>query len=249
VETAIAKTIIAFFHRSTMNRHTTSPMKKLSFAALCAATIFACALEPSASNDPASGSGIIKEEEQAATKIHLDTSSSVEWQRYKHVKHSSNTIKLGKSTVNFSVDDARYTAVGTLGLEEGWWQVKQGKFDGGVIKLDMNTIAALQINDKNEVELRSPDYLDVAKYPFATIRVKSITSRNDSSIVKAEITIKDTTAKVEFPAKVDWGAGNTPKTFAGRFVIDGKAWKLFRPRAGQEISEDRLEFLCRFNTK
>lgn len=85
-------------------------MKKLLFVALPAAIIFACSHEPSANAHSETDSASIKEEaEPTVSKIDLDTSSSVEWQRYKHVKHSTNTVKLGKSTVNFSVDDAKYT--------------------------------------------------------------------------------------------------------------------------------------------
>ena len=113
----------------------------------------------------------------------------------------------------------------------------------------MSSIGAVQINDQQELELRSPDYLNVAKYPYTTIRIKSITPRNDSSLVKAEITIKDTTASIDFLAKVEWGANHVPKSFSGKFSIDGRAWKLYKPRAGQEIAEDKLEFLCNFRTK
>ena len=224
-------------------------MKKILFVALPAAIIFACSQEPSANNGSASDTTSVKEEEQTISKVDIDTSSRLEWQRYKHVKHANNTLKLGKSTVNFTVDDAKYTTVGTLQIKEGWWTTKEGKYNDGVIQLDMSSIAAVQINDQQELELRSPDYLNVAKYPFATIRIKNITVNKDSSIVKAEITIKDTTANIEFPAKVDWGSKLVPKSFAGKFMIDAKAWKLYKPRAGQEIAEDKLEFLCSFNTK
>ncbi len=178
------------------------------------------------------------------TKYPISTENSkVDWERYKKVKNANSSFKIGKSNINFSVSNAELTTNGTFLLKEGWWLCEGDQLLSGVFEVDLANAVALQVSDETEkLELTSPQYLDVSQYPTARIEVLSITKNaSDSCMVEANLSIKDTTGAISFPAQVMWEK-HVPYALNGQFMINGEAWHLLNPKADQEIVADELTF-------
>lgn len=64
------------------------------------------------------------------------------------------------------------------------------------------TIKAASINTRNEkrdTHLKSPDFLDVEKYPEITFKSKKIEMTDNGYLIVGDLTIKGTTKEVSFP--------------------------------------------------
>ncbi|TND09626.1 MAG: hypothetical protein FD123_983 [Bacteroidetes bacterium] len=176
--------------------------------------------------------------------------SSVSWKRERKVKDVVQKIKFGKATIDMKLDEASFTLNGDIPVKNGVWYTTDKKFDGGVFRLDMTKLQGVKVNDEQQLEFSSPDYLDVANYPTSSIRIVSIskTEGEDQYEVKAELTIKDTTGQLAFPAKVRFDAGGVPQSLDGKFEINGLAWGLNRKNKKQKVVKDQLGFTVKLET-
>ncbi|RZK58289.1 MAG: YceI family protein, partial [Pedobacter sp.] len=83
-----------------------------------------------------------------------------------------------------------------------------------------------------EGHLKSPDFFDVAKYPtakFVITKVEPFKGAQTSNLladpnylISGNLTLKDSTLNITFPAKVEVSA--TGVSAAAKFVIDRTAW-------------------------
>lgn len=89
-------------------------------------------------------------------------------------------------------------------------------------------------NRDRDADLRSPTYFDVAKYPTMAFRSTSIAAKSASEFtVTGELTIKNVTKPVSFPAQVvgvipegsGWRVGYT-----GQLTIDRREWGIVDAR-------------------
>jgi polyisoprenoid-binding protein YceI len=89
-------------------------------------------------------------------------------------------------------------------------------------------------NHDRDADLRSPTYFDVAKYPTMTFHSTSITAKDNSNfVVSGDLTIKNVTKPISFPAQVvgiipegkGWRAGYT-----AQFTIDRRNWGIVDSR-------------------
>ncbi len=78
---------------------------------------------------------------------------------------------------------------------------EKGALKGGEFEMDLNQMTVTDLQgewaDKLIGHLKSPDFLDVTKYPTAKLVVKSVTKNK----VTADLTIKDQTQPVTFDVK------------------------------------------------
>ncbi|MGC1380256.1 MAG: YceI family protein [Candidatus Baltobacteraceae bacterium] len=89
-------------------------------------------------------------------------------------------------------------------------------------------------NHIRDADLRSETYFDVAKYPTMTFHSTSITAKDATNfVVSGDLTIKDVTKPVSFPAEVvgiipegkGWRVGYT-----GQLTIDRRDWGIVDSR-------------------
>jgi polyisoprenoid-binding protein YceI len=89
-------------------------------------------------------------------------------------------------------------------------------------------------NHDRDADLRSPTYFDVAKYPMMTFHSTSIVAKDPSDfVVTGNLTIKNVTKPVSFPAQVvgvipegkGWRVGYT-----GALTIDRRDWGIVDSR-------------------
>ena len=129
--------------------------------------------------------------------------------------------------------------VGTFKVSEGSLIVKDNNLVGGGFTINVNSLNNTDLagdaesKGKLEGHLKSPDFFDVAKYPTAKFEITSIEPYvADSSvktltagathIVKGNLTLKDSTKNISFPANVAITANGA--TANADFNIDRTLW-------------------------
>lgn len=129
---------------------------------------------------------------------------------------------------------------GKIKITSGSISVDKDSLTGGEFVVNMNSLyvdpASVTEKDKKSTDLeghlKSPDFFDVAKAPtakFVITKVEPYTTAQASSLVadpnyliSGNLTLKDSTLNITFPAKVQVTA--TGVTAAAKFIIDRTAW-------------------------
>lgn len=222
---------------------------------LLAATLTACG--PSENGTDKTDSSNITKQPPAVKydSIPLDAAAcKVSWVRDKTVKDVKKKIKFGNATMEVNMDEASFSADGTIPVLSGVWYTENDKLTGGVVRLNMRELKSLQVDDIGQMEMNSPDYLDAEKYPVATIRIleavqpnvmlpdtdstgKTKTERSPETEFKALLTIRDKTDTISFNGKMENITGTVPQLAEGTFTIDGKAWGL-NPKAAKVVKDE-----------
>ncbi|MEO6730405.1 MAG: YceI family protein [Ferruginibacter sp.] len=147
------------------------------------------------------------------------------------------------SSITWGATKATGAHSGTFKLKEGSLAAKDGNLTGGSFIIDVASITNVDLaNDttnKNKLEghLKSPDFLDVAKYPTAKFEItgvepfkydsatmKNVVLKNATHTIKGNLTLKDSTKNVTFPAIVTISDNNV--TANADFNIDRTEWGL-----------------------
>ncbi len=131
---------------------------------------------------------------------------------------------------------------GTLSLQNGTVSVENGAVTGGEFTIDLNSLkvdpASVTEADKKPEDLaghlKSADFFDVEKYPTAKFEITSVApfdAAKDQSklegatnIVSGNLTLKDKTINVTFPAKIT--VTDAALELAANFTVDRSAWNL-----------------------
>ena len=128
---------------------------------------------------------------------------------------------------------------GIFKIQEGVVTIMDGNIKGGNFIINMASLTNQDLvgdaenKAKLEGHLKSPDFFDVAKYPTSRFEITSMKPyKADSSntmagathIIKGNLTLKDSTKNVSFPAKVTMDSKSL--TASGNFDIDRTAWGL-----------------------
>jgi len=105
---------------------------------------------------------------------------------------------------------------GTLKLKSGKLEMNdKGEITGGNFVIDMTTIAVKDIKDpqdnkKLQGHLMSPDFFDVKAHPEATFKITGVKKKKSKSAtheITGELTVKEKTEKISFPATVKMEKG------------------------------------------
>jgi polyisoprenoid-binding protein YceI len=133
---------------------------------------------------------------------------------------------------------------GVVGLKYGEVAVTNGMLSGGTFSIDMTTIHSNDMEGNPKYEklinhLKSDDFFDVKVYPRAKLEITSVmpieghTDHNAS--VFANLTIKDITHNINFPAKIT--VEEHQVIASAKFSIDRSKWNV---RYGSETFFDNL---------
>jgi polyisoprenoid-binding protein YceI len=192
-------------------------MKKMIFLAAGVAFLSAC------NNTPKADKAETTDQEAVAaadgTAYAVDTTSTVTW---------TGSKPTGKHE-------------GTFKLKEGSLTVKENTLTGGRFLIDIASITNLDLasdadsKGKLEGHLKSADFFDVEKFPTAAFEItsvepyiadstKDILLKDATHTIKGNLTLKDSTKNVSFPAKISIDA-TTAKAVAD-FNIDRTQWGL-----------------------
>ena len=102
---------------------------------------------------------------------------------------------------------------GTIAVTEGEVQLKNGSIVGGKFGIDMNTITVLDLTEadgkldleghlKGLTKESEDHFFNVTKYPNATFEITSVTTEGAVSTVSGNLTMKEVTKNVTFPATI-----------------------------------------------
>lgn len=155
---------------------------------------------------------------------------------------------------------------GTINITKGQVIIDNGKITGGEMVIDMTSIVVLDITDaetngKLRGHLLSPDFFESETYPearFVFTSVEPYTGEQNGAVnfthtVSGNLTMKDATRNVTFPAMIDIQEG-AMKAVTDNFIIDRSEWnvkfgsrKFFDNLADNFIHDDislRIMFLA-----
>ena len=116
-------------------------------------------------------------------------------------------VDVEKSTLKWHGKKVTGEHWGNISLEEGWISWNSNKIVKGEFVIDMTTITNTDLEDeeynaKLVGHLKSDDFFGVEKFPTAKLEIKgSEKFNNDKAMIKAHLTIKETTLPIEFEAQ------------------------------------------------
>lgn len=138
---------------------------------------------------------------------------------------------------------------GYISPSKGELIIEKGQLIGGRVEIDMTSITDdSHRSDNNLIDhLKSPDFFDVQKFPSSTFAITHVAPANDDSVkVTGNLTIRNITHEVIFPAKLE--VKGRAMTANGKLTIDRTQWdvryrsgKFFADLADGAIS-DNIEF-------
>ncbi|MCS6980050.1 MAG: YceI family protein [Flavobacteriales bacterium] len=148
---------------------------------------------------------------------------------------------------------------GTFALKEGVFTVENGLPKSGKFVADLTTIKVVDLTDaemnaKLLGHLKSPDFFDVEKYPTATFEITGVEKLGqDSAKVSGNLTIKEITKNITFPAVIQ-KEGDNLKVKAD-FNIDRTEWDIkynsgkFFKNLGDKLIKDEVNFKLNLTAK
>ena len=141
---------------------------------------------------------------------------------------------------------------GTIKLSSGTVHLNNGNIEAGEFVIDMNSItdedlegddkANLEAHLKGTVEGKEGDFFNVKEYPTAKFEMTGI----ENNVVKGNLTIKDKTNAIEFPATVTM-EGDKMMLKSENFEIDRTKWdvnygsKSVFPNLGDKFINDAMK--------
>ncbi len=125
---------------------------------------------------------------------------------------------------------------GTFHIKDGEIAVDKGNITGGSFSIDMASVTNIdqkgEPKQKLEAHLKSPDFFEVEKFPTAKFVITNVepydSSKNESvlpgatHLISGNLTLKDSTKNVTFPAKVN--VDNNNLTAQADFNINRVDW-------------------------
>lgn len=165
---------------------------------------------------------------------------------------SEYIVDTASSEIKWEGSKPTATHHGTVKLSSGTLLVHEGEIEAGNFVVDMNTItdedlegeykANLEAHLKGTAEGKEGDFFNVNKYPTATFELVGI----EGNMVTGNLTIKDKTNKIEFPAgiRID---GETLTLTSEAFELDRTKWdvnfgsKSVFPSIGDKFISDTMK--------
>lgn len=144
---------------------------------------------------------------------------------------------------------------GSIKVLKGNVLVDNNKITGGNVEIDMKTITNEDQKDEESNKklvghLSSPDFFDVAKFPTSKIEINKVEALNDATKpnanfnVTGNLTIKDVTKSITFPAEIK--LENGVLTVKADFDIDRTDWNIkygsgkFFDNLGDKVINDKF---------
>jgi polyisoprenoid-binding protein YceI len=154
---------------------------------------------------------------------------------------ADSVAQAGAAAASFKVDAVNselkwhgsklaYGHSGVISISEGTLSVENGNLTAGNFVIDMKTMKETGNDDAESAaklvgHLMSPDFFDAEKFPTSKFEITGSTeNKTDSTThtIKGNLTIKDQTKNIEFPAKVMIEGANL--TAAAKFSINRNDW-------------------------
>ncbi len=161
-----------------------------------------------------------------------------------------------KSMVSWVGKKPTGSHMGTISLQEGTVSVMDKNVQAGTFVIDMKSIVAtdveggmkdnLEAHLKGTVEGKEGDFFNVNKYPSGNFKITKVASENGKVMVSGNLTLKEKTQNVTFPAAVKF-KGNVMMLTSDSFTIDRTQWginygsKSIFDNLGDKFINDEIE--------
>jgi polyisoprenoid-binding protein YceI len=198
-------------------------MKKLALMAALGLFVASCNSDKAA--EATTGEAQEVTANGAGETVALDSGSTVAWRGFKTYVQSEH--------------------LGTVNVQEGTFEVADGKLVGGTITIDMNSITCTDLEDEGkrgylEGHLKSQDFFFVDSFPTAVFEIVEVLEPSEANIfstVTGNLTLRGTTNSITFPAEISAGESGV-KFMAPTFSIDRTLWGAkFHDRDDATIAE------------
>lgn len=113
-----------------------------------------------------------------------------------------------KSTIEWLGEKVTGAHSGYINLQNAFFIFEDEKFVGGEFNIDMNSIKCTDIENRTyasklEEHLKNPDFFNCSKYPTSNFKISNIIFDGTSYMITGNITIKEITQEITFPAKFE----------------------------------------------
>jgi len=146
------------------------------------------------------------------------------------------TIDTEKSVINWKGSKPGKDHTGTVKLNSGTLTAQDKDIQSGNFVIDMYTITDtdlkagegkenLEAHLKGTVEGKEKDFFNVTEHPTASFEITGIEGESGNITVSGNLTIKDITQNVEFPAVVSF-PGDAVFLKSKPFTIDRTLWNI-----------------------
>lgn len=161
-------------------------------------------------------------------------------------------IDVNRSIIHWKGKKTLGKHTGTIALEKGIIEVKNGKIIKGSFIVDMQSIKNEDIEDPEMKQkllghLYSEDFFHIAKYPKALFMLTSVIQREGKKKywIKGDLTIKGIKNEIHFPARIDLFEKKIEAE--SHFKIDRTLWNIhfgsgsFYDNLGDAMISDEIE--------
>ncbi len=162
------------------------------------------------------------------------------------------TANIAESTIEWKGFKPTGTHNGTINIENGVFNVTDGKINSGTFLIDMKSIEVADIPKEDEYNgkltghLKSADFFDVEKHPSSAFEITGISEVDGKTMLSGNLTLKDAKNNVTFPVTVSNTDGALILT-SETFTIDRSKWnvkygsKSFFDDLGDKFINDDIE--------
>lgn len=117
-------------------------------------------------------------------------------------------ISQENSTIEWVGEKVSGAHSGYINLQNAFFLFEEEKLVGGEFNIDMNSIKCTDIENpkyaaKLEEHLKDPDFFNSTKYPTSNFKITNIIFDGTSYIISGNITIKEISQEIIFPAKFE----------------------------------------------
>lgn len=136
-------------------------------------------------------------------------------------------VDVAKSTFKWTGKKVTGSHWGNVKLSDGVINAEKGAVKNGNFTLDMNSLDVKDIPAEKGAgklagHLKADDFFSTEKYPTARLVLKSVTSDGGSATCVADLTIRDVTNEISFPAII--GIADNQLTATADFKVDRTKW-------------------------
>lgn len=145
----------------------------------------------------------------------------------------SYAVDLEKSVIRWTGNKPTGTHTGTIKIASGSVSVNGTNLDTGKFSIDMTSITNtdldgemkvnLEAHLKGTVEGKEGDFFNVTEFPLSSFVVTSVTGAEGEALVSGNLTIKEKTHNIQFPATITY-TDNAMSLVSKPFNIDRTKW-------------------------
>lgn len=158
-------------------------------------------------------------------------------------------VDAGASVINWVGTKITGKHEGTLKVKSGKVNVKEGKVVGGSFVIDMTSINVTDLDEKSgkgklEGHLKDKDFFAADKFPegkFEITAVKEQAGKDGMTHeVEGNLTLRDQTKGIKFPAKITVGADGAVNASTVQFLVDRQQFGIAYTGKKDDLISDQM---------